>query len=263
NSRAASSGVATDDSLVFFAGNRCIFRIRIPLRGSCWFDTANVPRELVVCARPPAEAPNEASLLEPREKLEAFARVTAFALESALRDEQQFVMRESAQVVVSKEVDRERALDDLAKAIAQRMRFHGCTIFSSVTDTKDLRVVGTTGIDSEDPRDEWTLDATEGEDGSTPGNADPIAPVVRTREIVVSNDMHSEDWHELLPPALEARTYEQFLGVPVLARPPYREDTGENELVGVVRFRNKKDDANHRDRPIDALDLLEARFVAT
>lgn len=242
--------------------SRCTFHIKIPERSS-GRKSPVLKSGLAVCVR---HSPNGASVSSmcDSDKIEIFEHVAAMAVENALGDEQQFMLRESAQIMAYKEENRELAMDNLAKNIARRMRFNECMIYSKMSDLNRIRVVGTT-LDRNVLATRNAL--TRGLDGpslqltkETP--LDPIVAATREPGVVVSNNMQSDGLCEVFYADRELEDSQQILAVRVVISILGKNGEDVDQLVGVLALGNKMDDSENTNRPIDALDLLECEFLA-
>jgi signal transduction histidine kinase len=209
----------------------------------------------MLCSRlpPGTQRPSETDL-------GVFAQTASLLIENALRDEQQFFLQKLGTVLADEEMAPDSCMDEIAQAIAERMRFEACTIFALTSDTTELRVVGTTGIVSNRPREQWRFEPAE-------DHRDPVAQVARTATILVSNDLKTEkQWFtpgcEVLPDRVTDSLRQQYLAAPIAATAA-EEGPTIRKVVGVLRLCNKRvhpDDVP--ERPIDLVDLIEVGMLA-
>jgi signal transduction histidine kinase len=232
------------------------FLLRIDLSRNACFPTLRARPEIELCVQlSPSTVVASGDRPAIDENLGVFARVCTMVLDAALLDEQKAVLHESSRAFAAEDT---AAVDQLANFIAERMRFEACSILTQTKDARQLRVVGTTRLETAQERHKWTIDPAK-------FRGDPAVQVALSHEMRVSNNLANEAWGkgiEALPDKFDhSRARQQFLAVPILPRSSA--DVGKgSSIVGVLRLRNKQDTADHKDRPIDLLDQIEAHMIA-
>lgn len=159
-----------------------------------------------------------------------FCRVCGKALERALWAEQELVTQKVYEALDHVDLDRHGAMESVARAIAESMRFEACTILQAEEARRVLHVLGTTGIESNVPLRKMQY----------PYGYSCSGWVADHRESLATEDFRTCEQRQgpLYTDKVLDPTRFQYLGAPLLSN--------NGELLGVVRLRNKIPPAGFR-----------------
>lgn len=169
-------------------------------------------------------------------------------IERALWAEQDAVVQQVYQAMGGIDQGVWAVVDEVASTIAGLLHFAACSVLLADHTLNVLSVIGTTGIDSKRPRQEWVYEYGQGATGR----------VAAESQVVASEDLDKEPWctgPALFPERVDGRRARQFLGAPI--RSP------DGRLLGVVRLRNKhQHEGVSWARRLNYLDWLRIERVA-
>jgi len=159
----------------------------------------------------------------PAGNVEFFGELAGRALEHARWVEQEALIEKAFDALDFVDRDKYAALDDVARVVADTMRFEACSLLMVRDHDQTIQIMGTTGIDSRTPRSMWRYRI----DFSCSGWV-----AARKRTLAVE-DVGALEWHRSGPfsEVVATSSMHQYLGVPIVS------DGGE--LIGIMRLRNK------------------------
>jgi signal transduction histidine kinase len=187
------------------------------------------------------------------ELVTVLAHLASQALEHAIFSEHDAIVRDVFNYSTSLEFRPWVSLDGIAKSISDLLGFEACSLLLADQDSQTLTIVGTTGLDTREPRRQWKYEFGFGGTGRAASQRVPI----------YSETCENETWHAppRFPETVKTHQMTQFLAVPILSGTKH----GEDKLVGVLRLRNKLSipQLGTSSRALTHLDVVRAHRAST
>lgn len=169
------------------------------------------------------------------------------AIDHALFVEQDAIINQVFDTLDLIDTNRHKAMDDVAKKIAELMRFEACTILLADEHMRSLSVLGTTGVKAAVARNDMRVPFTHSCSGW----------VAREKRVLAVENLDDSEWFSSSrwTDVVATPTMRQYLGAPIVSR--------DKMLLGVLRLRNKRaPQESGRARLLNAIDIVRVERVA-